>query len=211
MEGTAIDAQEASRRLGYSLDQPHHAAIIWIEEADAAGLLERAAEALARCADTRSMLVVVANTATQWVWTHGGEPINMESLRRMIKALPGVHMTVATAGRGIEGFRSGHLDALATQRLLGRLHTGAGVVHADSMSLIVLMTQHIESVQQFVARTLGEPATADKSLRRRWRCFIGRRGITSDRAKAGGLSFNSRYRLTRGAEGDEVANHFGSM
>ncbi|AOK52343.1 PucR family transcriptional regulator [Burkholderia stagnalis] len=201
VEGTAIDAQEASRRLGYSLDQPHHAAIIWIEEAEAeSGLLEQAAEALARCADTRSMLVVVANTATQWVWTHGGEPINMESLRRMIKALPGVHMTVATAGRGIEGFRRGHLDALATQRLLGRLHTGAGVVHADSMSLIALMTQHIESVQQFVAHTLGELATADKSLRQALRVFLAEGCNATEAAEKAHVHRNTLLRRLERAE-----------
>lgn len=201
VEGAAISAQEASRRLGYSLDQPHHAAIIWSEEAEAeSGLLEQAAEALARCADTRNLLVVVANTATLWVWTHGAEPVDMESLRRMIKALPGVHMTVATAGRGIEGFRHGHLDALATQRLLGRLHTGAGVVHADSMSLIALMTQHIESVQQFITHTLGDLATADKSLRQALRVFLAEGCNATEAAETAHVHRNTLLRRLERAE-----------
>ncbi|MCO5397517.1 PucR family transcriptional regulator [Ralstonia soli] len=201
VEGTAIGAQEASRRLGYALDQPHHAAVIWSEEAEAeSGLLEQAAEALAQCADTRNLLVVVANTATLWVWVHGGEPVDMESLRRRIKALPGVHMTVATAGRGIEGFRHGHLDALATQRLLGRLHTGAGVVHADGMSLIALMTQHMESVQQFITRTLGDLATADKSLRQALRVFLAEGCNVTEAAEKAHVHRNTLLRRLERAE-----------
>jgi DNA-binding PucR family transcriptional regulator len=201
VEGTTIGTQEASRRLGYSVDQPHHAAVIWSEEAEAdSGLLEQAAEALARCAATRNLLVVVASTATLWVWMHGGEPIDMEPLRRMITALPGVHMTVATAGRGMEGFRRGHLDALATQRLLGRLHTGAGVVHADSMSLIALMTQHMESVQQFITRTLGDLAIADKSLRQALRVFLSEGCNVTEAAEKAHVHRNTLLRRLERAE-----------
>ena len=95
----------------------------------------------------------------------------IELLPRLIKPLRGVRMAVATAGRGVEGFRRGHLDALATRRLPGRLRTGVGVVHADNMGLIALMTQHLEAVRQFITHTLGDLTTADKALRRRFASF----------------------------------------
>ncbi|WP_199855810.1 PucR family transcriptional regulator [Burkholderia metallica] len=202
VEGTAISAQEASRRLGYTLEQRHHAAIIWSEEADIElGLLERAADALTQCAGTRNALVVVANTATLWVWTyHDGKPLDMASLQRAVGALPGVHMAVATAGSGMEGFRRSHLDALATQRLLGRLHAGVGVVHADSMSLIALMTHHMESLQQFVTNTLGGLATADKSLRDALRAFLAEGCSVTDAAEKTHVHRNTLLRRLERAE-----------
>ncbi|TFE36509.1 PucR family transcriptional regulator [Paraburkholderia dipogonis] len=173
VEGTAISAQQVSRRLGYTLEQTHHAAVIWSEEPDTElGGLEKAAEALARCADTRQSLAVMANTATLWVWVHGGQPVDLATLQRIVKVLPGVRMAVASAGAGTEGFRHAHLDALATQRLLGRLQAGTGVVHADNMRLVSSLTQHMESAQQFITHTLGGLATADERLRQALYTFL---------------------------------------
>ena len=60
---------QASRQLGYTLEQAHHAAVIWSEEADTQlATLESAAAALMRCTGSRQSLTVLANTATLGVW-----------------------------------------------------------------------------------------------------------------------------------------------
>lgn len=173
IEGTPISVQQANRRLGYTLEQAHHAAVIWSEDADTElGKLEQAAEALAKCSATRQSLVVMVNAATLWVWVHGNKDIDLQALQRMVKTLPGVHIALASAGSGIDGFRRGHLDAIATQRLLGRLQASAGVVHADEMRLVTLMTQHMESAHQFITHTLGDLASADVALRQALFTFL---------------------------------------
>ncbi len=173
VEGSPIGAQQASQRLGYTLEQPHHAAVIWSEEADTTlHGLEQAAQALARFAGTRQSLVVMVNASTLWVWVHGGKPIDLKALQYAVKGLPGVRMAIGATGAGIEGFRRGHLDALATQRLLGRLHASACVVHVDRVRLVSLMTQNKETAQHFIAHTLGDLAAADPTLRQALYTFL---------------------------------------
>lgn len=173
LEGASVNAQQDSQRLGYRLDQTHHAAIVWSEEAETElSALEGAAQALARCAGTRQTLTVISNAATLWVWAPGDKAIDLAPLRLAIKGLPGVRMAIGSSGHGIEGFRRAHLDALTTQRVLGRLPTRAHVVNFDMVRLVSLMTQDPEATHQFVTHTLGALATAAPPLRRALLTFL---------------------------------------
>ncbi len=173
LEGAAGNARQASQRLGYNLEQTHHAAIVWSEESESeAGDLEAAAQALARCAEARQTLTVIANAATFWVWTTGDKRIDIDQLRMATKGLKDVRMTVGSGGRGIEGFRRAHLDALATQRVLARLRSGARVVNFDMVRLVSLMSQQPEAIHQFVSHTLGDLATAPPVLRKTLLTFL---------------------------------------
>jgi DNA-binding PucR family transcriptional regulator len=173
LEGAAVSSQQASQRLGYALEQSHHGAIVWSEEAGSdISELESAAQALARCTGAQQTLTVIVNAATLWVWTSGGKSIDPQALRMAVKGLAGVRMTIGSAGQGIEGFRHAHLDALATQRLLGRLRSSARVVSFDMVRLVALMTQNSQALQQFVSHTLGELAFATPILRRTLLTFL---------------------------------------
>lgn len=173
VEGVAVGVQQASQRLGYALEQTHHAAVVWSEEADTEiSALETAAQALARCVGTRQALTVIANAGTLWVWTPGAKAIELDQLHAAIKGLPGVRMAIGSTGHGIEGFRRGHLDALTTQRVLARLQSSERVVSFDMVRLVSLMTQDPESNQQFITHTLGDLATATASTRQALRTFL---------------------------------------
>lgn len=174
LEGGAVNTQQASLRLGYHLDQPHHAAIVWSEESESdAGVLEAAAQSLARHAEARQTLTVIANAATFWVWVSGDRNVDIEQLRLAVKGLQGVRMAIGSGGRGMEGFRHAHLDALATQRVLARIRSSARVVNFDMVRLVSLMTQHPEAIHQFVHHTLGDLATASPTLRKTLLAFLG--------------------------------------
>lgn len=174
LEGVAVSAQQASQRLGYNLAQPHCAAIIWSEETESELTeLEAAAQALARFAGARQTLTVMVNAATLWVWCSGDKAIDLESLRAATKGLARVRIAIGSAGHGIEGFRRAHLEALTTQRVLGRLRSSVRVVDFDMVRLVSLMTRDAEAVQQFVSHTLGELATASPILRRTLLTFLG--------------------------------------
>lgn len=167
VEGASVDLLQASQRLGYNLDQPHHAAVIWSEEAQAElGMLEAAAEALARGAGTREVLTVLTHAPTLWVWVAADRDIELAPLRQALKGLPGVRLAIGTRGAGLDGFRRGHLEALTTQRLLGRLQASERVVRFDMVRLVSLMMHNPEATQQFVHHTLGALANAPAGLQR---------------------------------------------
>ena len=171
LEGAPVSTQQASMRLGYNLEQAHHGAVIWSEETVAElGALEAAAQALA--GSTRSMLTVMANAATLWVWVGGGRQIELDALRSVLAGFTGIRMAIGSGGPGIEGFRRAHLDALATQRVLARLRSAARVVHFDMVRLVSLMSRDAEAVRQFVGHTLGRLAESPPVLRRTLQTFL---------------------------------------
>ena len=173
VEGGEVNVHQASRQLGYTLEQAHHAAVIWSEEADTQlATLESAAAALMRCTGSRQSLTVLANTATLWVWIAAEQPVDLAALQASIKNLPGVRLAIGSAGQGIEGFRRAHLDALTTQRVLGRLQSRTRVVSFDRIRLVSLMTRDPKANQRFVAHTLGQLTSASPQLRRTLLTFL---------------------------------------
>ena len=173
IEGANVPLPLTNQKLGYQLDQAHHAAIVWSEEADAElSRLEAVAEALARHAGSNQSLVVIVNAATLWVWTQGTQPIEQAALKQVAQAQPGVRTAVGSSGHGIEGFRRGHLDALSTQRLMGRLNAKTPVVYFDEIRLVSLLMENTEAAQQFISHTLGKLATAAPNLRTALYAFL---------------------------------------
>src|SRR5690606_5956248 len=66
LAGAAVSMPLAGQQLGYALEQRHHGAVIWSEEGAGADALERAAQALARCARAPQLLSVAAGSGTLW-------------------------------------------------------------------------------------------------------------------------------------------------
>jgi DNA-binding PucR family transcriptional regulator len=171
--GAPITAASASHRLGYELDQLHDAAVVWSDLPGAdLGLLERAAEAMARAFAARRPLTVVASAAALWVWVaRGGDP-DLDQLRAAIGPLAGVRVAIGSRGRGVDGFRRSHFDALGTQRMLARVGSPDRVVSYDDVRLVSLVTHDPEAARQLVADTLGELATAPDELRVALRTYL---------------------------------------
>ncbi|MDE1998138.1 MAG: PucR family transcriptional regulator [Burkholderiales bacterium] len=173
MEGASLDERQAGQRLGYSLGHPHHAAVIWSEEAETElSQLEAAAQALSRTTGGKPILTVIANAATLWCWIDGSESLDWHALNLSAKAWAAVRMALGSADAGIEGFRRAHLDALNAQRVLGRLRARTRVVHFDQVRLVSLTSHDAEAAQQFITHTLGDLATADPILQRTLLTFL---------------------------------------
>ncbi|NMO15669.1 PucR family transcriptional regulator [Pyxidicoccus fallax] len=173
LDGAPIQPQNASRRLGYELDQVHRAAVIWSDAAESdLGALEGAADALARAARVQRPLSVVASAATLWVWVPGGAEPDLEQVGLALQQTPSVRMAIGSTGRGVEGFRRSHLDALTTQRMVARLGSERRIVSFDDVRLVSLVTQDAEGADQFVKHTLGELESADPELRRALLTFL---------------------------------------
>jgi DNA-binding PucR family transcriptional regulator len=173
LAGASIGKQRAASRLGYNLDQNHTAAIVWSDLPDSdSALLNRATEALAELAHTDRTLSVVATVATRWVWIAGAAPPDLDRLEKDIEDMRGIRVAIGSTAPGIEGFRSSHFDAIATQRLLARLHSPQRVAGFDAVELVSLVTQDATRADQFIKRTLGKFETAGPELRTAVRTFV---------------------------------------
>lgn len=174
LEGAPIAAERASARLGYELGRRHLAAIAWGQPgAVDQAALDPVAEALARAAGARRPFTVVAGAASLWIWcavSADPEPAALEAA--LADAHPGVRLAVGSAGDGIDGFRRGHLDALATQRLMHRARGDVRLARYEDVRAVVLASADEERALEFVARTLGELAEADEVLRETVRVYV---------------------------------------
>jgi DNA-binding PucR family transcriptional regulator len=173
LDGAPISRERAATMLGYELDQPHTAAIIWSDELQPEpGLLDRAAAALGRSAGARRPLTVVAATASLWAWVPGPGAVDMAALQRALAELAGVRIAVGLQADGVAGFRRSHLDALATQRLLVRVGSAAHAASYDAVELVTLITNDEERSAEFVGRTLGALEDAGSELRETLRTYL---------------------------------------
>jgi DNA-binding PucR family transcriptional regulator len=184
LEGAPIGLQRASARLGYALDRRHTAAIVWSDRPDAdPGALEAAAEAVGRAAGARP-LTVLPGASTRWVWVaDGGGAPDSEALAGALAAAPDVRVALGPTAAGIEGFRRSHLDALATQRLMHRGAAGLRLARYEDVQVVALATTDEERADEFVARTLGDFATAPAELRETARIYLRERANATRTAR----------------------------
>ncbi len=187
LEGAPITGIRASTRLRYELDRRHTAAVLWTHDRDEHGddgALERAADLLARAAGVQRALTVVASAGSLWAWIPGDEDLDLDAARHGLRDLPGVRVAIGPPGRGIDGFRRSHLDALAAQRLLHRVPDGLQVATFDDVQVVTLATHDPDRARAFVERTLGQLATADPVLRDTLRTFLREGSSTAQAARA---------------------------
>ncbi len=173
LEGAPVSPSYATHRLRYNLEQAHRAAIVWCEEAESdLGLLESAANALARSAGVQHPLMVATNAATLWMWMPAIAAPDLSQVNLVVRELPGIRVAVGSLGQGVEGFRRSHVDALTTQRLLSRLRSDQRVASIDNVRLVSLITQDPEAADRFVKHVLGELEAAAPQLQQALRAFL---------------------------------------
>jgi len=172
LEGAPMTTDRASERLGYRFDRRHTAAILWMDprEPDRRAL-QRAAEAIGDATNTRDALHVIASSSSMWVWLANAAAIDEFALAEATSRMPGVRIAVGPEGSGVDGFRRSHLDAVETQRLMQRLPT-LDFARFSDVQLVALATSDELRASEFVARTLGNLATADPELRETLRIYI---------------------------------------
>ena len=165
LDGAPITRQRAESRLGYRLNQTHTAAVIWGNEPDTdMSELDRATDALVQSAEERRSLSVLAGTATRWVWIPGRQRPDLTRVIAALPQLPGVRIAVGPTAAGIEGFRSSHLDAITTQRMLARLGSPQRIAGFTDIELVALITADPERADRFIKHTLGDFESAGPEL-----------------------------------------------
>ncbi|HUR85150.1 MAG TPA: PucR family transcriptional regulator [Solirubrobacteraceae bacterium] len=186
LEGAPISVARAGERLRYELAGRHAAAVLWSQTTTPAhGELEQAAELLARAAGARRAFTVVASARSLWAWIAiTGEEPDAGALAAALDGFPDVRAALGPTGAGMAGFRRSHLDALSTQRLMHRMPEKLRLATYRDVQLVALAAQDEELMSEFVARTLGDLATADEVIRDTLRAYIREQFSASATARA---------------------------
>jgi DNA-binding PucR family transcriptional regulator len=167
LDSAPITAARASTGLGYDLRRRHTAAVIWTDprRPDQAALAA-AAEALGPATRARQVLTVIASSSSVWAWLAAAADTGAGAgaIAAATAAHPAVRVAVGPAGAGTDGFRRSHFDAVATQRLMAR-RPDLRVARFADVQLVTLALQDEQRAREFVARTLGTLAGADRELR----------------------------------------------
>lgn len=162
LSGTAIDATDVANRLGYRLDLPHTAAVIWSDNDSDATPLDHAARAFAEACAGQS-LSVTSGAQSRWVWAHQIHSVDPEQIAAAIPAP--VRIAIAGPATGMKGFTRSHREALTTQRIMIHMKRPERVlISSAQLRLIGLVTENREEALDFIDRTLGDFASATPSM-----------------------------------------------
>ncbi|GGQ91793.1 PucR family transcriptional regulator [Streptomyces flaveolus] len=172
LQGARISRARAEEQLGYPLAGHHVAAVLWVDSPVDAHELERAAECVMWTCGATRRLTLPPNTSALWLWLPVAEVPPTADVLHILEKTPGVRATLGRPGSGLSGFRQSHLDAAAAQRLLARVGSPRQVVRYEDVHLVDLLTADLNQADEFVARTLGDLATADPILQRTVRTYV---------------------------------------
>ena len=171
LDSAPITTGRASTQLGYDLRRRHNAAVLWTDPRDPdQAALAADADALGPATRARQVLTVIASSSSVWAWL--AADTDASAITTATAAHPAVRVAVGPIGAGIDGFRRSHFDAVATQRLMSRLPDLRVARFAD-VQLVMLAIQDEQRAREFVARTLGQLADADRELRDTLTVYIG--------------------------------------
>ena len=185
LDSAPITTGRASTGLGYDLRRRHTAAVLWTDpRRPDQGALAAAAEALGPATRARQVLTVIASSSSVWAWLAAADTdTDTGALAAATAAHPAVRVAVGPAGAGIGGFRRSHFDAVATQRLMSR-RPDLRVARFADVQLVTLAIQDEQRAGEFVARTLGKLADADRELRDTLCVYIGEQFSAARAARA---------------------------
>lgn len=180
--GEAVELAAATNVLKYSLAQRHYSAIVWSEEIDTeiSSLEKVAAVFQSACQQTES-LKVIASPSVIWVWVSAEHAVNERLLETALAQHHHVRVSFGVGGglegsglegSGIDGFRRAHLDALAAQRVLGRLKSNIQLVSYDRVRLMAFLAKDGKSIQHYSEHVLGELAQAPATVRQALHAFL---------------------------------------
>jgi DNA-binding PucR family transcriptional regulator len=158
LAGEGPSADVAGRRLGYALERPLLAFVVWVgeEEAPSEELLvelEVAAEEVAAALGSGRPLIVPLGGRTVAAWVAPGaarSPVDPRGPRSAIR------VAVGGRGSGLDGFRVGHAEAMEARRVaeLSRSPGGSVTFYRD-IAMVALASVDEHQARDFVAEELG--------------------------------------------------------
>ncbi|MER7952104.1 helix-turn-helix domain-containing protein [Streptomyces sp. NPDC096079] len=180
--GAPMAEDLAEGRLRYRMARWHVGLVLWIDDPQEAESLDRAISAV-RSAGDRSALVARASATSRWIWLSGEDVPDLHHVEKDLATTDEVRAAVGRPGRGLEGFRSSHQDALAAQALVIRLGSDRRFTAYADVELIDALTKDGVGARRFVINTLGPLVEADTALRQALLTYV-QCGFNTTRAAA---------------------------
>ncbi|MGU3502494.1 PucR family transcriptional regulator [Mycobacterium sp. C31M] len=173
INGGHADLPSTELVLGYRLNQVHTAVVVWTTDASPRlSELERAADDVSQHLSATSMVRVVASPGTVWAWLGAIDIGQLRNLESVVGMDSRWKVAVGSHGHGLDGFRTSHLDAVITQRMMARMNTPHGVATFDDVEGVLLLTSSPDRADRFVAHTLGPLENAHPELRESVRAYL---------------------------------------
>lgn len=178
------------RRLGYRLDQPHQAMILWGSTPDQEPAeLDRIVDQIAQ-ATGGALLRVVDNNRRRWIWAT--RPLARADAEAL--CLANCRLAIGPILRGIEGFRDSHAAARLGQEMLAGAAATVRVAYHEDIRLAALLARDREQARAFAAEVLGALESAPAHLRRTLRLHLNNGGNISQTAREMSLHRNTVMR-----------------
>lgn len=182
-KGAPMTEDFAEDRLSYRMARSHVALVVWTDDPRNADALDEVVSAVRSIDPGRSTLVARATATSRWVWLSGDTAVDLHQVEPIVAKTDSIRAAVGRPGRGLEGFRSSHQDALAAQALVVRLGSDRRFTAYADVELIDAITKDRGNAQRFVLRTLGPLAAADETLREALLTYV-QCGFNTTRAAA---------------------------
>lgn len=205
LAGTLVDPREISAGLGGHPVSAFQTALLLHTDDDARiADLPQAAQALTASLGLRQPLVVHPGGRDLWAWISSAEAPDLTLLGTCSDWLRERSMVamVGAAAPGVDGFRSSHTEALATQRLCLGVQRQVPVTFFTDVELLTLVGDG-EATRRYIHRTLGRLAATDEQAARLRMTLRALLSTGSVDAAARHLSVHKntvRYRVERAEE-----------
>lgn len=173
INGGHADLPSTELVLGYRMNQVHTAIVVWTTDASPRlSELEQAADDVSHHLRAMNMVRVVASPGTVWAWLGAIDMGQLRNLGSVIGIDRRWKVAVGSHGHGLDGFRTSHLDASTTQRMMARMDTPHVVGTFGDVEGILLLTASPDRADRFVTHTLGPLDNAHPELREAVRAYL---------------------------------------
>ncbi|WP_433594339.1 PucR family transcriptional regulator [Nocardia sp. CA-145437] len=127
---------------------------------------------IARHVGATSVVRTVASAGTVWAWLGGIDTGRLSSVESVIDSRSLWQVAIGSTGSGVDGFRTSHLDAVSTQRMMARQETSRAVASFGDVEGVLLLMASPDLADRFVASTLGPLDSGHPELRESLRVYL---------------------------------------
>lgn len=205
LAGEHVNGARAERLLSHRLTGRQIGFVCW---ADDGGVdLEGFARRVGRHLGASNTLVVADGPVAVWGWASITGDVRT-SLASMAAELPGdreyVHVAVGSPHPGAAGFRTSHLEAVSTRRVIELSGRAApSITEFSEIALVDAITRDLDAARAFVAAQLGDLARDDakeRGERAALLAVLDARGSLTTAARTLGIHKNTVLQRMRRAE-----------
>ncbi|SDK72635.1 PucR C-terminal helix-turn-helix domain-containing protein [Nocardioides sp. YR527] len=169
LQGAAIRVDHASAELSHALAHWQTAGVVWTtatDSADAARRLQNVAGQLARRIRAPRPLTLLTSGSELCFWAATPARPDLGSLFELAGILEEsqAHLAFGVPSPGPAGFRSGHSEAKAAQRVGLDATPSPPVVDYSHIELLCLVSESPQLVRRMVEREIGDLGAPDKNL-----------------------------------------------